>query len=320
MKTWYTIILFAFGVFVIGGLAYLLYYVFPEVFKGDQTVMVASTILLIAVASALFLFGVFLGYFYGKPDEKWEINKRKFENLRAALDFERKDRKRIEEELEQSKRAVVRLEDRLNKDNKSADRELDQESTEVVRQLKMDNLALAQQYESVCQNLMQRKDRIADLLADLSVAQEDAEKARHELKQIKKEAPSQHKDIMSLFPEAASLKEMLEGVLELEGIRMVLIADDYGLLVESAGKGFPSETLAALSSLVARIGPQIQDFFSMGNVTTVVLGDDKGLVLETSYFELFDVRCALTIARDKSFQYPDLSEQTVTAIIGRFKD
>jgi predicted regulator of Ras-like GTPase activity (Roadblock/LC7/MglB family) len=214
----------------------------------------------------------------------------------------------------------VRLEDRLKKDKKSPDRELDQESTEIVKQLKMDNLALAQQYESVCQNLMQRKDRIADLLADLSVAQADVEKARQELKQIKKEAPSQHQDIMSIFPESASLKEMLEGVLELEGIQMVLIADDYGLLVESAGKGFPSETLAALSSLVARIGPQIQDFFSMGNVTTVVLGDDEGLVLETSYFELFDVRCALTIARDKSSQYPDLSEQTVSAIIERFKD
>ena len=78
--------------------------------------------------------------------------------------------------------------------------------------------------------------------------------------------------------------------------------------------------LAALSSLIAGIGPQIQDFFAMGNVATVILGDDQGLVLETSYFQLFGVRCALTIVRDKSADYPELSDQTVEAIVTRFKD
>ena len=76
----------------------------------------------------------------------------------------------------------------------------------------------------------------------------------------------------------------------------------------------PPDTLAAISSLMAHIGPRVKDILPIGEVTTVVLGDDQGLVIENLYFDLAGTRCSLTIAREKGHAYPRLAETAAASI------
>ena len=86
-------------------------------------------------------------------------------------------------------------------------------------------------------------------------------------------------------------------------------------VIEAVGEGLPSDTVAAISNLVERLGPQVREILPMGQVSAVSLGDDEGLVLDTRYFDLFGVRCALAIARYEDFPYPGLAKKAIESVV-----
>jgi predicted regulator of Ras-like GTPase activity (Roadblock/LC7/MglB family) len=163
-------------------------------------------------------------------------------------------------------------------------------------------------------DLSERKERIADLMAELSVAQSEAEMARSEAETLRASAGTSLLSTRFSF-NGSSIKETLNDIVALEGVRMALVADDYGLVVEAVGEGLPSDTVATISNLVERLGPQVREILPMGEVSTVSLGDDQGLVLDTRYFDLFGVRCALAIARHEDFPYPGLAKKAIESIV-----
>ncbi len=177
---------------------------------------------------------------------------------------------------------------------------------------------LRRQHDQLQVDLSLRKARIADLLTEIALAQTDAEQARAEVRELKSSLEPQRMNLQ-LAREDASLKDVLASVTKLEGVHMALLADDYGLVVETAGRDLPPDKLAAVSSLLAQVGANVEDIFTMGPLKTVVLGDENGFVLENIYFDLFTLRCALTIARDADRVYPGLAEQTIEAIVSRLQ-
>jgi predicted regulator of Ras-like GTPase activity (Roadblock/LC7/MglB family) len=260
----------------------------------------------VAVAAALFVFGVFFGYLYSEAAHGYRIKRETLERFREALSFERQERLRLERELYEAKKLTVSLEDRLSR--KMAASGAGEQMDESLLQAEIKDLVESQ--AKLKTDLAKRKERIADLLAELSVAQTEAERLKDSTEEPR----------LSTLLGGSSLRDVLDGIVALEGVRMALVADDFGLVVDSVGDGLPPDILAAISTLVAHIGPRVSDILPMGEVATISLGDDKGLVLDTRYFELFGARCALAIARDEAHSYPGLAEQAAQAIVARFGD
>ncbi len=280
-----------------------------------------AVMLAMAVVAALFVFGVFLGFLYGKAAPGRKLDGETLKRFRDALGFERRERTRLERALFEAKQRTVGLEDRLQKE---AARVREEESSkgaapsEELTALQEEISKLSSHQERLRSDLFKRKERVADLLAELSVAQTEAEQARNDARKLKESFEPPH-PAMELLPGGDSIKEVLSGMVALEGVRMALVADDYGLVVETAGDGLPSETLAAISALTAEIGPRLRDILPMSEITTVALGDDKGLVLETYYFELLDAHCALAVARDEARPITGLAEKAIESITARIK-
>jgi predicted regulator of Ras-like GTPase activity (Roadblock/LC7/MglB family) len=292
------------------GLSFLLSRTFPAL-PPDSGSAVAP-VLVVAVAAALFVFGVFLGYLYSESAQGYRIKKDTLERFREALMFERQERLRLERELLEAKKMIVNLKDRYVRRSKppaagAKDPKNDQAAEAELKAKLQDLLQTREKLES---DLQKRKERIADLLAELSVAQAETE-------QLKASSPA---TTASTLLGGSSLKDVLDELVELEGIQLALVADDYGLVVDSSGDGLPSEQVAAISTLVANVGPRVSEILPMGEVATISLGDDKGLVLDTRYFDLFGARCALAIARDEAHPYPGLAEQAAKAIVARFSE
>lgn len=313
--------LFVLGCAAFVGLGMLLRAAFPQFI--DQGIPILGLVTVLAVVLVLFVFGFFFGYFYCKTDLQWKADERVLRRFRDALDFERQERMRLERELLESKRRTVNLEDRLSREgSKYRETEaLTAAEREQREKMRVELETLMGRQENMREDLNKRKERIADLMAELSVAQSDAEAARSEARELKESLTKpQPTFIGDQQISGTTVKEVLEGVVKLEGIKMALVADDYGLVVDSVGDELPSETLAAISSLIASIGPRVREILPMGEVATVSLGDDEGLVLETRYFELFGTQCALSIARDDEHPYPGLTARLVDSIKEGFKD
>jgi predicted regulator of Ras-like GTPase activity (Roadblock/LC7/MglB family) len=187
-------------------------------------------------------------------------------------------------------------------------------SKEETGKMKSEIAELAERHSRLSSDLSKRKERIADLMAELSVAQSEAEQAKSEAETLRASVGTSQFSTRFSF-DGASIKEILDDIVALEGIKMALIADDYGLVVEAVGEGLPSDTVAAISNLVERLGPQVREILPMGEVSTVSLGDDQGLVLDTRYFDLFGVRCALAIARYEDFPYPGLAKKAIESVV-----
>jgi hypothetical protein len=364
MKKFQAIALSTFGLFVLCGLGFILYKAFPQIVSKDSTVLLAITALIVAVAAALFVLGVFLGYFYGRPVPAWRLGGDLQKRFHNALDFERRERSRLERGLEEAQRSVVGLKDNLKKKEAEArereasarhheaeilDKEAaicDQEVSESqvakrdaeIDRLEEERLAyqseavkaaeealrtrqevedLSSRHDRLRHDLTRRKERIADLMAELSIAQTDAEYARDEVDKIKSSFET-NLPVSNLLPDASSVKDVLAGIAKLEGIKVALVADDHGLVVEAAGDGLSSDILAAISALVTSIGPGIREILPIGEVSNIRIGDDQGLVIETCYFDLFDARCALALAREEDHPYPRLAEKAVESIVDHF--
>ena len=352
IKSAYAAALVILGLSAIAGLFFLVVSMLDQVQSRDSAFMLKIVALVVGVSSALFIFGLFLGYFYRNPRIRWLQRKKTRLHIQKALEFERGERIRLEKDLYESKQTIAGLRDKLAeikvKEDEISQKEDEIKAKEADIEAKADTLkkasddappptaskpapppaededlrdeldTLRKQHDQLQVDLSLRKARIADLLTEIALAQTDAEQARAEVQELKSSLEPQRANLQ-IAREDASLKEVLASVTNLEGVHMALVADDYGLVVETAGEDLPPDKLAAVSSLLAQIGANVEDIFTMGRLKTVSLGDENGFVLENIYFDLFTLRCALTIARDAERAYPGLAEQTIEAIVARLQ-
>ena len=269
--------------------------------------------------STIVIFGVFLGYFYRRPTSRWLTSKKTRKQYRDALSFERGERIRLERELYETKKESVNLKDQLKKNSSEQTKKALAENEKKIKEIESEKERLEQSQDRLRSDLFRRKERIADLLTEIAIAQSDVAQAHTEIEELKRSMEPQRQNL-KFASEDASLKEVLKGVTAIDGVHLALIADDFGLVVETSHPGPPSEKLAAVTSLIAREGEKIKDIYEIGNIETFALGDDRGFFVDNTYFHLFDLRCSLSIVRDKTKSYPDLAHQTVEAIVSRLQD
>lgn len=313
MKKSYATALLVFGISSVFGLGFLMYRVLDRITVQNPNVLFLLMFLFVGVSAALFLLGIFLGYFYRNPNNASQSNKKAKNHYRKALAFERSEKSRLEQNLHEAKKTIVGLKDKianLDKERKDAPPSPSPIDPEKERELE----ELRARHDQLQNDLNRRKDRIADLQAEIAQAQAETTDARAEMQKLK-QSMQKERQPLDIAKEDASLKAILDCVAKLDGVHMAIIADDYGLVVETSGEKFPAEKLAAVSSVLSQVGTNIDEIFDLGTVQNVLLGDDNGLILETFYFELFGLRCALTIAREKETDYPGLAEETIEAIV-----
>jgi predicted regulator of Ras-like GTPase activity (Roadblock/LC7/MglB family) len=318
----YIVALFVFGFSSIFGLGFLMYRLLPEIKVHEPSALVLLPAVVVAVIAALFIFGVFLGYFYRNPTARWLISKKTRANFRNALSFERKERIRLERELYDTRQSVVGLKDRLAKAHFDSDDEaVGRADDELLKKIEKEKEQLEKKHDRLQSDLIARKERIADLLTEIAIAQTEVEEARAEIERLKNEQPEvTERNELKIATEDASIKDVLDNITKLDGIEMALIADDFGLVVETSEAVHDAENLAAASSLASRISSRLKEIMTMGAVSKVVIGDEEGFVLENTYFELFNLRCSLTIVRDKDHEYPGLAEKSIEAIASRLAE
>ena len=316
IKKSYATALFVFGITSVFGLGFLMYRVLDRITVQNPSVLFLLMFLFIGVSAALFLLGIFLGYFYRQPANPSENHKKAKAHYRKALEFERSEKQRLEQNLHSAKETIVGLKDKLARlDKEYREKSEPPQPKDDKHEKEMEELKA--RHSQLQNDLNRRKERIADLQAEIAMAQSETANARSELQQLKQTLEPRRETLGIVEEENATLKDVLAGLTKLDGIRMALIADDYGLVVETSEGEYPSEKLAAVSSLLSHVGTNIDDIFQLGVLQTVTLGDDQGLVLENFFFELFGLRCSLTIARDKDHEYPGLAEKTIEVIIER---
>lgn len=279
----------------------------------EATVVASGGVLLLLVI------GIFAGYFYGVPVQKRQADQSMLERFGKALDFERRQRNRLESELVKARQTLVTLEDelaRITAASRMADPIAPSEDEdgdnvhEAYEKLRAD-------YEQLRENLTRRKERIVDLQTELSIAQAETERVRQVASDGGGSAGAS--SMADGLLDGPSVRDILERIVSLEGVHVALVADDFGLVIDSAGDSLPAESIAAISSLIAHLGPRVRDVLPMGQVTSVTLVDDNGLVLETRYFELFGTKCAVAVARDHSSPFTGLTQEAADAIIDRMK-
>ena len=108
----YATVLLLLGICSIFGLGFIMYKVLPRIYEAGPTAWLVSYALILAVVFALFVLGIFLGYFYGSPKGRWLSSKKTRKQFREALSFERGERIRLERELFETKSTVADLKDR----------------------------------------------------------------------------------------------------------------------------------------------------------------------------------------------------------------
>jgi hypothetical protein len=318
MKKSYATALFVFGILSVLGLGFLMYRVLDRITVQNPNVLFLLMFLFVGVSAALFLLGIFLGYFYRNPSSSLPDNKRAKTHYRKVLAFERSEKSRLEQNLHEAKKTIVGLKDKIaNLDKEKKDNSIPPAPINPEREKELQELRA--RHDQLQEDLNQRKERIADLQAEIALAQSETADTRAEMHKLKQTLQTQRQPL-DIAKEDASLKAILNYLTKLEGIHMALISDDYGLVVETSGSDFPAEKLAAVSSLLSQVGTNVDEIFKLGKVQTVSLGDDRGFMLENFYFELFGLRCALTIARDQQHEYPGLAEETIDAIIESLND
>ncbi|MDJ0765905.1 MAG: hypothetical protein QNJ97_23175 [Myxococcota bacterium] len=304
------------------GLSILFGNALPDGIQAGHVPGIIAPLLVISVAAALFVFGIFLGYLYGESVRGAQPKKTSVDRFQDALKFERKERLRLERELLESKQVIVHLKDRLAARGSVAPQMEPHAANGATTQLASEQGREAEDLTERCLRLQnelnQRKHRVADLLTEISITQAEADAAKKEVDRLT--AASQARALPSIPPDA-SPQEVLQNIAGLDGIKVALVADDHGLMVASAGKGIASDTLAAISTLVADFGPRTRDILPMEEIATISLKDIKGLTLDTHYFDLMGARYALAIAReDTAHPYPGLAKSAVEVLQERFEE
>jgi predicted regulator of Ras-like GTPase activity (Roadblock/LC7/MglB family) len=287
----------------------------------DHTVLL---VLAVAVAVLLPLAGFFVGALYKRHEAIRALDQGIVARLKEALDVERKQRISLSRERYQLRQGMVALEGKVR--SLTADRLPPAEPAEY--QIAEDDLGqsdelgeLAATCERLRSELRSRKERMVDLQAELSVAQAEAEEARGEVQQLRStssEPPAPPTPLPGEgFFNGESLTEILDGIVSLDGIHVALVADDQGLVVDTAGEALAPDELAAVTGLVAELSPRMTDLLPIGEIAVVALGDLQGRVLEVRYFTLFAARCALAIIREEGAGHPQVTRNAVDAITQR---
>ena len=265
----------------------------------------------VAVAVILALGGFFIGAVYRQRGGEAGEERASVRKLSEALSLERRLRIEASRERYRLRQSIVQLEGQLRSLNAAplppaevAETALDDEDLARGAQLE----ALAATCERLRGELHQRKERMADLQAELSVAQAEAEDLR--ARGAGAAAPS------AAF-EGETIAAVLDGLVAREGVHVALVADDQGLVVDTAGEVLEPDALAAVSGIVAELSPRVTDLLPLDGIATVALGDERGRMMEVRYFTLLGSRCALVVIREEGAATNELVRRAVEAIAER---
>jgi predicted regulator of Ras-like GTPase activity (Roadblock/LC7/MglB family) len=270
----------------------------------------------LAVAVVLIVGGFFVGALYGRrADEAGGGSS--VQKLSEALTNERRLRTEASRERYRQRQTILALEGQIRALNAQPLPPAELAETPLTD----DDLAPAEapspssaelgQLAATCDKLRheltQRKERMADLEAELSVAQAEAD----DLRTRRADASP------SVAFQGESLTAVLDGIVAQDGVHVALVADDQGLVVDAAGEALEPDTLAAVSGVVAELSPRVTDLLPIGEIATVALGDTAGRVMEVRYFLLLGSRCALVVIRDEGASTEELCRRATVAIAER---
>ena len=281
-----------------------------------------ETMLLIlgaAVVPVLLLLGFCLGVLYVRGDRSVRSLQSTLIKLKDALGIERAQRIELSKERYELRENIVVLEGKI-KDLRSdgslppaRNVETQASDDDPFKSVELEELAAT--CERMRFELTSRKERMVDLQAELSIAQTEVVEARQEAEAMRVSSIPPPKAEPDFHGE--SLTEVLDGIVSLDGVSVAMVADDQGLVVDTAGELLEPDTLAAVSGLVSDLSPRVTELLPIDEIHTVALGDTHGRVMEVRYFELFEARCALVIIRDEAAYNPEISRTAVKVISDR---
>lgn len=298
------------------GVGVLIVYIEGLAYLSETMLLVLSA----AVVPVLLLLGFFLGVLYVRGDRSVRSLQSTLTKLKDVLGIERVQRIELSKERYELRKNIVALEGKIK--DLISDGSLPP-ARNVETQTSDDDPAKNAQLEELAATcdrmrfeLTSRKERMVDLQAELSIAQTEVMEARQEAEAMRsvssipppKAAPDFHGE---------SLTEVLDGIVSLDGVSVAMVADDQGLVVDTAGELLEPDTLAAVSGLVSDLSPRVTELLPIDEICTVALGDIQGRVMEVRYFELFGARCALVIIRDEAAYNPEIARTAVEIISAR---
>lgn len=275
-----------------------------------MTTLTIAIVLTLAVAVVLLVLGFLLGARLGgrlaaRPSGPT------LDRLRETLAFEREQRLRLTREHFEASQKLSRMERELKSRQSPGETST---ATAADGELRAEIDILTERNARLKGELSLRKERIVDLEVELSMLQEDVRAAGAA------PDPDPPARISRIDLSGTTVGEILAGLIELEGVRQAVVADNHGLVVEAIGGTVPAELLAAASGHISEMGPRLDDILPLGSITSVSVADEDDLVLEARYFRLYDVRCSLLILREAQHSYPRLALEAVQAIVTSLED
>jgi predicted regulator of Ras-like GTPase activity (Roadblock/LC7/MglB family) len=267
----------------------------------------------LAVGVILAVGGFFVGVLYKQRAAENSSDRSSVQKLSEALSTERRLRTETSRDRYRLRQSLLALEGQLRSlkaqplpPAEFAETSISEEELRHSAELE----GLAATCERLRHELKQRKERMADLEAELSVAQAEADDLRtRRLGEGQAASPS-------VF-QGESLTAVLDGIVAQDGVHVALVADDQGLVVDAAGEALEPDTLAAVSCVVAELSPRVLDLLPLGEIATVALGDTTGRVMEVRYFMLLGSRCALVVIHDERTSTLELVRHAVEVIAER---
>jgi predicted regulator of Ras-like GTPase activity (Roadblock/LC7/MglB family) len=267
----------------------------------------------IAVAVILAVSGFFVGALYRAHAAEETQDRTVVRRLTEALSLERRLRVEVSRERYRLRQTVNGLEGQIRTTNarplppaELAETPITDADLEGGGEL----AELAETCDRLRRELSQRKERMADLEAELSLAQAEAEDLR-----ARGLEPEPRASAVAFRGE--SLTAVLDDLVAQAGVHVALVADDQGLVVDAAGEVLEPDALAAVSCVVAELSPRISDLLPLKEIVTVALGDPEGRVLEVRYFTLLGSRCALAVVRDEGASSGEIVRRATDAIAER---
>ncbi len=277
-------------------------------------------VLCAAVVAVLLLFGFFLGVLYVRGNRSVRSLQSTLKKLKEALGIERAQRNELAKERYELSKNIVTLEGKIKdlcfEESLPPARNVETQASDDDPFKRVELEELAATCELMRFELTSRKERMVDLQAELSIAQTEVVEARQEAKAMRS-APSVPPPKAEPDFHGESLTGVLDGIVSLDGVSVAMVADDQGLVVDTAGEILEPDTLAAVSGLVSDLSPRVTELLPISEIHTVALGDVQGRVMEVRYFELFKARCALVIIRDEAAYNPEIARTAVEAISAR---
>ena len=264
----------------------------------------------LAVAVILIVGGFFAGFLFKQRAVEEGDDGSAVQKLSQALALERRLRTETSRERYRLRQNVLALEGQVRALNASPLPPAELAETPISEdelQHSAEIAGLAATCEKLRHELKDRKERMADLEAELSVAQAEAADLR--TKGEGDAAPASE----TVF-QGETLTAVLDGLVAQEGIHVALVADDQGLVVDAAGEALEPDTLAAVSCVVSDLSPRVTDLLPLGEIAAVALGDTSGRVMEVRYFMLLGSRCALVVIRDETASTTQIVRAAVEAI------